>query len=118
MVSITTAVAGLLLGFGALQEFFVRGIWNGEREPLLIGATGALIAALLLVAALAMWRRWASWPRLAALAGGLSVAFHVYAALPPTRYVGVLALLLGVGIGVVLLAQAVRARERRPHLVR
>ena len=118
MVPITTVVVALLLGFGGLQELFVRGIWNGERQPLLVGATGALVAALLLLSALAMWRRWTAWPRLAAIAGALSVAFHVYGALPPERNVGMLALALGVGIGVVLLAQALRSRERRPHLVR
>ena len=118
MVPITTAVVGLVLGFGGLQELFVRGIWDGERQPLLLGAAGALVAALLLLSALAMWRRWTVWPRLAALAGALSVAVHVYGALPPERNVGVLALMLGVGIGVVLLAQALRSRESRPHLVR
>lgn len=118
MLPMMTAVTGLLLGFGGLQELFVRGIWNGERQPLLVGAAGALVAALLMLAALAIWRRWTVWPRLAALAGALSVAFHVYAALPPQRNVGVFAMMIGVGIGVVLLAQALRSREGRPHLVR
>jgi hypothetical protein len=117
VVPITTAMAGLLLGFGGLQELFVRGIWNGERQPLLVGAAGALIAALMLLAALALWRRWAAWPRLAALAGGLSVTFHPYAALPPERNVGVLAMSIGVGVGLLLLATALRAREQRPRLV-
>jgi hypothetical protein len=118
MLPATTAVIGILLGFGGLQELFVRGIWNGERQPFLVGAGGAAVAALLLLAALAIWRRWAVWPRLAAFAGALSVVFHVYAALPPARNVGVFAMLSGVGIGVVLLAQALRSRERRPHIVR
>lgn len=117
VLPMTTVVIGLMLGFGGLQELFVRGIWNGERQPFFVGAAGTLVAALLLLAALAMWRRWEVWPRLAALAGALSVAFHVYAALPPERYVGVFALLIGVGIGVVLLAHALRSREGRPHLV-
>jgi len=114
----TTAVIGLMLGFGALQELFVRGIWNGERQPLFIGAAGAVVSALLLLAALAMWRRWTVWPRLAALAGALSVAFHVYAAVGPERSVGMFAMLSGVGIGVALLVQALRSRETRPHVVR
>ena len=118
MLPMTTAVIGLMLGFGGLQELFVRGIWNGERQSLFTGAAGAVTAALLLVAALAMWRRWAVWPRLAAFAGAVSVALHVYAALPPERSVGVLALLSGVGIGLVLLAHALRSRESGPHLVR
>jgi hypothetical protein len=114
----TTAVIGILLGFGALQELFVRGIWNGERHALLIGAAGAVVSALLLVAALAMWRGWRGWSRLAALAGALSITFHAYAALGPERSVGMFALLVGVAIGVALLAQAVRSREGSGTLVR
>jgi hypothetical protein len=114
----TTAVIGLMLGFGALQELLVRGIWNGEGQPLVIGAAGALVSALLLLAALAMWRGWSAWPRFAALAGALSVAFHAYAALGPERYVGNFALLTGAGIGIALLAQALRSRESGLHLER
>jgi hypothetical protein len=65
-----------------------------------------------------MWRRWSAWPRLAALAGALSVAFHTYAALGPERTVGHFAMLIGVGIGVALFAQALRSRESRPHVLR
>ena len=114
----TTAVIGFMLGFGALQELFVRGIWKAEGQSLLIGAAGSVVSAMLLLAALAMWRRWDAWPRLAALAGALSVAFHVYAALPPMRIVGTFALVAGVAIGVALLAQAIRAREHGLHVVR
>jgi hypothetical protein len=114
----TTAVIGIMLGFGALQELFVRGIWNGERQPLFVGAVGAMVSALLLVAALSMWRGWKVWPRVAALAGAFSIAFHAYAALGPERSVGMFALLVGVGIGVALLAQALRARDSRPTIVR
>ena len=115
---LTTAVIGMMLGFGALQELFVRGMWNGEGRPLLIGATGAVVSTLLLLAALAMWRRWGAWPRIAALAGALSIAFHAYAALGPERSVGSFAMLAGVGIGAALLAQALRSRESGPHVVR
>ena len=118
MFPLTTAVIGLMLGFGGLQELVVRGVWNGEREAFVIGAAGALVSAFLLLAALAMWRRWTRWPRVAAVAGALSVAFHVYAALPPERSVGIFALASGVAIGVALLAQALRAREDGPQLVR
>ena len=118
MLPITTAVIGFLLGLGGLQELFVRGIWNGERQPLLVGAAGALVSALLLLAALAIWRRWSHWPRIAMLAGALSIVFHVYGALPPERYVGLLAMTLGVGIGVALLAYTIRRRESSLHLVR
>ena len=119
MLPITTAVIGFVLGLGGLQELFVRGIWNGELPSLIVGAMGALVSSLLLVAALAIWRRWSQWPRIAMLAGWLSIAFHVYGALPlPERYVGLLAMMLGVGIGLVLLAYTLRHRESSPQLVR
>ena len=117
MLSITTAVIGFLLGLGGLQELVVRGIWNGELQPLIVGATGALVSTLLLVAALAIWRRWSQSSRVAMLAGALSIAFHVYGALPPARYVGPLAMTLGVGIGIALLAYAIRRREPPLELI-
>ena len=117
MLPITTAVIGFLLGVGGLQELFVRGIWNGELQPLLVGASGALVSALLLVAALAIWRRWPQWPRIATMAGALSIAFHLYGALPPERNVGLLAMTLGVGIGIALLASAIRRREPPLELI-
>ena len=118
VLPITTAVIGLMLGFGGLQEMFVRGIWNGELQPLLMGIAGALVSALLLLAALAIWRRWSQWPRIAMLAGVLSIVFHVYGALPPERNVGMLAMTLGVGIGVALLTYTIRRRESSLQVVR
>jgi hypothetical protein len=111
VLSITTAVVALLLGFGGLQEFLVRGIWNRELQPLVIGALGALVSALLLVAAIAIWRRWSLSPRVAATAGALSIAFHTYGALNPEHNVGMLAMLSGVGIGIALLVYVARRRE-------
>jgi hypothetical protein len=119
VLPITTAVIGFLLGLGGLQELFVRGIWNGELPSLLVGAAGAVVSSLLIVAALAIWRRWSQWPRIAMVAGSLSIAFHLYGALPlPERYVGLLAMMLGVGIGIALLAYTIRRRESSPRLVR
>jgi hypothetical protein len=113
VLSILTAVIGLVLGFGGLQELVVRGIVYREMQPLLVGAVGALIGALLMLAALAHWRRWRTWPRLAVAAGSMSVAFHLYASMPPERNVGLLAMLLGVGIGLTLIVRATR-EERAP----
>ena len=118
MLPITTAVIGFLLGLGGLQELFVRGIWNGELQPLIVGASGALVSAMLLVAAFAIWRRWTQWPRIAATAGALSIAFHVYGAMPPERNVGLLAMTLGIGIGITLLAYVIRRREPPLELIR
>jgi hypothetical membrane protein len=118
VLPITTAVVGLLLGLGGLQELFVRGIWNGELQPLVIGAAGAFVSSVLLLAALAIWRRWSQWPRIATLAGVLSIGFHMYGALSPERNVGVLGMMLGVGIGIALLAYTIRRRESSLQLVR
>jgi hypothetical protein len=118
VLPLTTAVIGFLLGLGGLREFLVDGIWYGQLQPLLVGAAGALVASLLLLAALAIWRRWSRWPRLAAFAGAVSIVFHVYAALQPERNVGLLAMTLGIGVGVALLAHVRRTRGITLELVR
>jgi hypothetical protein len=117
MLPLTTAVIGFLLGLGGLREFLVDGIWYGQLQPLLVGAAGALVSSLLVLAAMAIWLRWSRWPRLATLAGVLSIVFHLYAAVQPERNAGLLAMALGVGIGVVLLAH-VRHRAVELQLVK
>jgi hypothetical protein len=117
VLPLTTAVIGFLLGLGGLRELLVDGIWYGQLQPLLIGAAGALVSSLLLLAAVAIWLRWSRWPRLASFAGALSIVFHVYGALQPQRSVGLLAMTLGVGIGVALLAHVGRRRRVALQLV-
>jgi hypothetical protein len=117
VLPLTTAVIGFLLGLGGLREFLVRGIWYGQLQPLLVGAAGALVSSMLLLAAIAIWLQWARWPRLATLAGALSIAFHIYGALSPERNVGLLAMTMGVGIGVALLAYVGRHRRADLQLV-
>ena len=117
MLPLTTAVIGFLLGLGGLRELLVDGIWYGQLQPLLVGAAGALVSSLLLLAALAIWLQWSRWPRLATFAGAISIVFHLYAALQPQRNVGVLAMTLGVGVGIALLAYARRRGEVALELV-
>ena len=117
VLPLTTAVIGFLLGLGGLREFLVRGIWYGQLQPLLVGAAGALVSSMLLLAAIAIWLQWSRWPRLATLAGALSIVFHVYGALPPGRNVGPLAMTMGVGIGVALLTYVGRHRRVDLQLV-
>jgi hypothetical protein len=117
VLPLTTAVIGFLLGLGGLRELLVDGIWYGQLQPLLIGAAGALVSSLLVLAAVAIWLRWSRWPRLASFAGALSIVFHIYAALQPQRNVGLLAMTAGVGIGVALLAHVGRRREVAVRLV-
>jgi hypothetical protein len=118
VLPLTTAVIGFLLGLGGLREFLVDGIWYGQLQPLLVGAAGALVSSLLLLAAIAIWLRWSRWQRLAACAGGLSIAFHLYAGLQPQRSVGLFAMTLGIGVGVALLTYARRRRDTALELVR
>lgn len=118
MLSIVTAVIGMLLGVGGLQELFVRGVLYRELQPLLVGATGALVGAMLVLSALAHWRRWPMWPRLAVATGSASVLFHLYASMPPERNVGLLAMLLGIGIGITLIVRASRGDRTPLELIR
>ena len=100
----------LLLGFGAVQEFIVDGVWGGGVQPLLMGLAGMIVSLLLMTSGIAFWRGWPSARRLVLLAGVSSVVFHIYAALPPHPNVGVFALLIGVGYGLVLLFVALSSR--------
>ena len=118
MLPLTTAVIGFLLGLGGLREFLVDGIWYGQLQPLLVGAAGALVSSLLLLAAIAIWLRWSRWPRLATCAGAISIVFHLYAALQPQRNVGLFAMTLGIGVGIALLAHARRRTRVEIKLVR
>ncbi|PYP77842.1 MAG: hypothetical protein DMD35_13470 [Gemmatimonadetes bacterium] len=117
VLPLTTAVIGFLLGLGGLREFLVDGIWYGQLQPLLVGAAGALVSSLLLLAAIAIWLGWSRWPRVATVAGALSIVFHIYGALQPERNVGLLAMTMGVGIGVALLAHVKRHPQAALQLV-
>jgi hypothetical protein len=103
ILSVLTILIALLLAFGAAKEFFVRGVEGGEIEPLFIGLVGIIVSALLAISGIALWRRWSTTRQILIVAGTSSILFHVYAALPPHRYVGMLALLLGAGLGLILI---------------
>lgn len=103
-------LVALFLGFGAVEELVVRGIRGGEAQPFFIGLAGIVVSLLLAASGVALWRRWPAARRLVLLTAVASVAFHVYAALPPHRNVGVLALLVGAGSGLILLGVALSPR--------
>jgi hypothetical protein len=96
-------LVALLLGYGAVEELVVRGVRGGEVQPFVIGAVGIVVSVLLVVSGIALWRRREGARRLALAAGVASVLFHVYAALPPHRNVGILVLIVGAGYGLILL---------------
>ena len=91
------------LGFGAVDELLVRGIRGGEVQPLIVGLVGATVSLLLALGALALWRQHPSARRLAIGAAVAAIVFHAYAALPPHRNVGLLALMIAAAYSAVLL---------------
>jgi hypothetical protein len=97
VVAILNVVVGLLLAFGAAQEGVVGGVLAGRPASLLVGLVGTLASLWLSASGVALLY---SWPRrrgFTLLACVAVVAFGIYASLPPHRYFGVLAMLLGVG---------------------
>lgn len=103
MLAILNILVALFLGYGAVEEFWVRGVRGGEVQPLVVGLAGAFVSLLLALAGVRLWQRRPNARPLAVVAAVLSIAFHVYAALPPHRNVGILALLVGAGYGLLLL---------------
>lgn len=95
-----------VLGFGAVQELVVRGIRGGELQPLIIGLAGTIVCVLLALATVALWRQHPGARQLAAGAAVAGIVFHVSAALPPHRYVGLLVLVIAVAYSATLLAIA------------
>jgi hypothetical protein len=110
ILAVFSIVVALFLGFGAVEEFVVRGVRGGEVQPLFVGLAGMAVSVLVAASGIAWWRQRPSARRLVLLAAVASVAFHVYAALPPHRNVGLLALVVGAGYGLIILAAALSSR--------
>lgn len=116
-LALLNMAVALFLGFGAVEEFIMRGVRGGETQPLVVGLAGMLVSLLLIVSGVALWRRGPNARSLTLLAAVSSVLFHVYAALPPHRNVGMLALLVGAGYGLVLLGLVLSSTGRRAPAV-
>ena len=110
LVVLNIAVA-LLLGYGAVAELWIRGVRGGETQPLIVGIVGALVSFALAVAGLARLRRWPNARQLTIFTAVALVVFHVCAALPPHRNVGIGIALLATVYGVVLLAVSFISRN-------
>ena len=104
IIAVLNLLVALFLGYGAVEELWVRGVRGGEVQPLVVGLVGAFVSALVALSGVGLWRRWPKARSLAVVAALLSIAFHVYAACPPHRNVGILVLLVGAGYGLLLLA--------------
>ena len=102
LVTLNILVA-LALGYGAVQEFVVRGILDGEVQPFLLSSVAIVVSVLFIGSAIAMLRSWIAARVLALITGVLSIALHVYGALPPHRNMGYVALFVGAGYGLLML---------------
>ena len=97
VVAILNVLVGLALAFGAAQEGVLGGLMGGRPASLLVGLAGTVTSLLLSASGVALLYGW-SHRRGFTLASCLLVAaFSIIASLPPYRYLGVLAMLLGVG---------------------
>jgi hypothetical protein len=117
VLALLSILVAIFLGFGAVEEFIVRGVRGGEVQPFFVGLGGIAVSLLLAASGIALWRRWEAARRFIPLAAISSVAFYVYAALPPHRNVGVLALIVGAGYGLILLGVALSSRGGKAQAV-
>ena len=103
-------VVALFLGYGAVAELWIRGVRGGETQPFVVGLVGAMVSLALAASGVARLRRWHGARRLTIFAAAALVAFHVYAALPPHRNVGIAVALVATVYGLVLLAVSLAGR--------
>lgn len=113
--AVLNILIGLLLGFGAAQEFIVPGLLDRPVQPFFAGLAGIIISLLFMISGIAIWRKWPSARRLVIITAISSIVFHIYAALPPHRNVGMVALILGAGYGLVLLIITLSSKGKEPE---
>ena len=111
MLAVLTVVVGVLLGVGAVQELYIRGIVNHEGQPFAVGLLGAITSLLLIAAGAGIAGDWAQRRTIVLVAATLSLIFHAYAALPPHRNVGIAVLVIATGYGLLLLAVSLVGRD-------
>jgi hypothetical protein len=102
LVTLNLLVA-LATGSGALQHLIIDGILAQQTQPLLLSLVAIVVSILFVTSGIALFRRWSSVRRLIILTGALSILVHIYGALPPHRNMGVFALIVGAGYGLVML---------------
>jgi hypothetical protein len=114
VVAILNIVVGLLLAFGGAQEAILGGFLGGDTAGLAVGGMGTVSSLLLTASGFALWRRWRHSRELTLVACGLVAGFCVLAALPPYRFVGILALLIGVVYTGFVVVYLCRTGQRGP----
>jgi hypothetical protein len=116
-LAVLNILVALLTGFGAVQEFIIRGIRDREVQPFFISLAGIVVSVLFFTSGVGIWRKWPSARRLAIVTAVSSILFHVYAALPPHRNIGPVALIVGAGYGLVLLVITLSSKGKRAESV-
>lgn len=112
-LAVLNILVALVLGFAAVQEFIVRGIRDREGQPFFIGLAGIVVSVLFITSGVGMWRKWPRARLLVIVTATLSILFHVYAALPPHRNVGLPFLIIGAGYGLVLLIITLSSKGKK-----
>jgi hypothetical protein len=112
VIVILNVLIGCALAYGAAQEAVVGGILGGDRVGLIVGCIGTVSSLLLVFSGVASWRQWRRSRELTLVACGLLAAFSIWAALPPLRFLGVFALLLGAGYPAVVATYLFRGPGR------
>jgi hypothetical protein len=112
-MAFASILVGLILGFGAVQELYERGIVGGLLQPAIMGALGAGTSILLIWSGVARLRRRANRDGIAVVAAGLTIVVHVYGMLPPHHNVGFLAAAIAIGYGFLLFAASLHSRWNR-----
>jgi hypothetical protein len=96
VVAILNVVVGLALAFAAAQEGVVGGLMAGRPASLLVGIAGTVTSLLLVASGVASLYGGAHRRGFTLTSCLLVAAFSTIASLPPHRYLGVLAMLLGI----------------------
>jgi hypothetical protein len=113
VLAVLNILIGLLLGFGAAQEFIVLGLVDRRVQPFFAGLAGIVVSVLFITSGVGIWRKWPSARRLVIVTAISSILFHVYAALPPHRNMGFVALIVGAGYGLVLLIITLSSKGKK-----
>ncbi len=111
LLAVLSIIVALFLGYGAVAELWIRGVRGGETQPLVVGIVGTLVSLALAISGFARLRRWDNARQLTIFTAVALIAFHVYAALPPHRNVGILVVLVATVYGLVLLAVSLAGRS-------
>ncbi|HEV7396775.1 MAG TPA: hypothetical protein VGN86_09730 [Pyrinomonadaceae bacterium] len=117
VLAVLNILVGLLLGIGAVQQLVVLGPVDRRVQLFFVGLAGMVVSVFFILSGVAIWRKWPGARRLVIVAATLSILFHVYAILPPHRYVGPPALIIGVGYSLVILIITFSSKGKKPEPV-